>query len=699
MLTFAASRTRVCNPGSWQRQSLAALLLLFVGCRLVEAQVVRFVANGGFRPGNEKVTTAFTLPTQPTDVKDALDEFQRMAKHEQWEKAFKALETIAEKGGTGFIDRGDGILVPGRLVVRRLVAELPAAGKSAYRVFYDAQAEALLEKAVDQQEQVNLEAIVANFLISSVGDRAADRLGDLYFEQGEFDRAATAWRSVLGYCPDTKLAKPRLLLKIATALARAGRRSEFADIEQTILKDHGGEAIVVAGAGAPLSDRLTELKKSFAPVSSNSAHIDLEDLSLPTQVEPLWQFSFLNKVDPRNPQQQPFALVDMYGRPRSNDFVIPAAIDEQRMYVNLFGVEMAFDLESGKLVWRIGKLHALQFQQSRQGAAPELYHIAAHGGRTYSVSRDLQQNNSNMPFALIARDSATGKELFNTRKTLSTWNMQSDPHFDGEVIYLAATRTNQQRELSLLMLNVSDGKLIKNVVIGQHSVDPNQVQGEQIGQSTMLLHRDRLLLDTHAGALVCLQPQSGNLEWGLAYESPPPATGYYYNYAPPPCSLSGPISGGGLIFSKGMRSQRLIGIEFDGPSLAWNRPIDRLAAIVGCDDERLFTSGEELAAYSLKTQEMLWSTPLPRTAAWSKPLVTRNRLYQFTSRGICEIDKQTGTPVRIFRGVDLDAMGGGLLVSSKALVTVSNLGIAAYPRPAAAGGSTEQSPNASSQTE
>ena len=149
---FVASLTSFWTQlASFVPQLLAALLLLFVGCRLVEAQVVRFVANGGFRPGNEKVTTAFTLPTQPTDVKDALDEFQRMAKHEQWEKAFKALETIAEKGGTGFIDRGDGILVPGRLVVRRLVAELPAAGKSAYRVFYDAQAEALLRMSVDER--------------------------------------------------------------------------------------------------------------------------------------------------------------------------------------------------------------------------------------------------------------------------------------------------------------------------------------------------------------------------------------------------------------------------------------------------------------------------------------------------------------------------------------------------------------------
>jgi len=62
------------------------------------------------------------------------------------------------------------------------------------------------------------------------------------------------------------------------------------------------------------------------------------------------------------------------------------------------------------------------------------------------------------------------------------------------------------------------------------------------------------------------------------------------------------------------------------------------------------------------------------------PLVTKHRIYQFTSRGVCEVDKETGTVVKIFRGVDLDALGGAFFVTPQALVTVSNLAITAYPR-------------------
>ena len=97
----------------------------------------------------------------------------------------------------------------------------------------------------------------------------------------------------------------------------------------------------------------------------------------------------------------------------------PAAVDDKRVYVNTFGVEMAFDIDSGKLVWRSGKLHLLQLQQQRQGIAPERYGILVSGDRTWSVLRDPQQANQGVGFAMVVREAATGKEVFTTRRSLS----------------------------------------------------------------------------------------------------------------------------------------------------------------------------------------------------------------------------------------------------------------------------------------
>ena len=53
-----------------------------------------------------------------------------------------------------------------------------------------------------------------------MGDNAADRLGDLYFELGRFDRAADCWLSVLRERPDTDLSPALLAVKAALALSR-----------------------------------------------------------------------------------------------------------------------------------------------------------------------------------------------------------------------------------------------------------------------------------------------------------------------------------------------------------------------------------------------------------------------------------------------------------------------------------------------
>lgn len=62
------------------------------------------------------------------------------------------------------------------------MTSLPPEGQAAYRLFYDAEARKLLDEAEGPAELKNLEHIYSAYFATAVGDNAADRLGDLYYE-------------------------------------------------------------------------------------------------------------------------------------------------------------------------------------------------------------------------------------------------------------------------------------------------------------------------------------------------------------------------------------------------------------------------------------------------------------------------------------------------------------------------------------
>jgi outer membrane protein assembly factor BamB len=654
--------------------SLVAVWLLLGPAAAVRAQLG---IDAAYAPHQEKPDASFTLPAQSTDYKDGLEQFQRMVQHEQWEKAFAALATISEKTTTGYIDRGDGVLVPSRLLVRGLLAKLPSAGKSAYRLFYDTEAAQLWDKAVGRDESEHLSTIVSNHLISSVGDRAADRLGDLYFERGEFQRAAAAWQTILDHCPDSKISKPRTMVKIATALARDGRWSEFRRIEGLARERYAGEEIELGGRRVTVADEVARLASSSESPAPAAQAALVPDFELPRDDRPAWRFEFYDANDPQA-AANPFKMVDVYGRPMANEFAMPAAADDQRVYVNVFGVEMAFDLATGKLLWRSGKLMELDFQQARQGVSPERYSLDLFGGRVWSVGREPQQASQRGPFVLTVRDAASGKEIFTSRRGLGSWSILGAPRVVDNVAYVGAQRNGEGRDLSVLMLDAASGKLRKALPVGSYAADTSQIYNDRVPRPTITWRGDRLYVDTHSGAVACVNFQAETIDWAILYDSPAPQAGYQYNYVATRNEPSSPLFAGGLLFSKGMRSARLLGIAADGPQLEWSRPVSDSAVLVAADDERVYLGGEELTAYSQKTQELLWSAPLPRSADWSLPLVADSRIYQFTSRGVCEVDKASGRILNIFRGADLDSLGGLLFAAGGKLITVSNMAITAY---------------------
>jgi len=204
----------------------------------------------------------FLLSSVPTEVTEALADYRRYCGRSQWEKAFKQLEKVSAAKPNALVPDKQGIMVPPAVLLEHLFAELPEEGKKAYRLFNDAEAKNLMDQAQGKEEAERLKAVATRFLFTSSGDAAADRYGDLLFEQGDFSHAIQAWRSVLIFRPDSNLSKAQLAAKVAIALAREGRWQEFQAALQQMRDRYSEASVTLGGASVKAVEHLQKLGSS-----------------------------------------------------------------------------------------------------------------------------------------------------------------------------------------------------------------------------------------------------------------------------------------------------------------------------------------------------------------------------------------------------------------------------------------------------
>ena len=208
---------------------------------------------------NDDPARPFQLPPASAEVKEALDDFERFGRRGAWERALKSLYSIPEDQAVRFIDGENGFVIPVARRRQALLTSLPTDGQAAYKTFHDADARKLYEEADGVNLLRDLERVYHSYFTTSVGDNAADRLGDLYFELGRFDRAADCWIAILRDRPDTDLSLALGSLKAALALHRSGRLAESEQIRADLKERHDDESVSVGGEAGKPSEVLRKL--------------------------------------------------------------------------------------------------------------------------------------------------------------------------------------------------------------------------------------------------------------------------------------------------------------------------------------------------------------------------------------------------------------------------------------------------------
>ena len=582
-----------------------------------------------------------------------------------------------------------------------ILSALPPNGQAACRLFYDAEAKKLLDEADGPTELKKLERIFSAYFITSVGDNAADRLGDLYFEVGRFDRAADCWLAIVRERPDTDLSPAVISVKAAVALSRAGRRSEFEQLRAEVASRYADEKVTIGGRTAPAPERLRDLiGETTAADAKSASHAEELGPELTGTVDPAWQMRFAESVEAGMTPQE---LTQWESNALS--VAVPAvAIDGSTLFANYLGFIFALDLKSGKMLWRSASFHNLELlamQQQARSVDTNRFAILASGEHVWCLMRDMKDQNPMGPFQLQCRRADVGEVVWKSGDLAdyAPYDLVGHPILaDGKIFITAKTGANPmmprqgQPQQFVLAIQPHDGRLLWKTEVGLFRQGSQQFffygYGPPASPLPRLLYRaGRVYVDTHIGVMGRLDADTGVLDWGYGYQTDPSQSQsrffYYYQPQEPLPAGSPPVESGEAFLIKGAQSGRLYAIEPNRMKVLWERPIEKATRLLGVSDRTAFLGGAEISALDLQTRNLLWAIRLPNGSLNSRVLVRHDGVWQLTPRGIFEIDPKSGQVRRIFRGKDLGAFTGDLVLTDQWLLAISNRTITAYPRRAA----------------
>jgi outer membrane protein assembly factor BamB len=651
---------------------------------------------------NDRPDRPLQMPPASSETKEAFDDFERFARRGAWERASKVLYAIPEAQAARFVDGPNGFIVSVAHKRRAVLAGLSPEGQAAYRLFYDSDAKKLLDQAEGAAEQATLERLYSSYFLTSVGDNAADRLGDLYFEQGQFDRSADCWLAILRERPDSELSPALMTVKAALALARAGRRSELEALRSDAADRYADEVVTLGGRKEKVSECLKRILEELAAsknTDTSSSGTDGPAPDLAETVSASWQVRFGASV---TAGMTPLELARW--EMTSFSGTVPAvAIERQTLLANYLGHVFAIDLASGKMLWRSASFHNLD-QATMQGPSQSIdtkrYAILAAPGHVWSLGRDVKDPNFQADFRLVCRRTENGDLIWQSSDLPDYAGMDfvGPPILARKTLFIAGKSSmssnsgqdNQPRQY-VLAIRPHDGKLLWKTEVGIFREGERYYwyygAREPATQPQLVYRAGSVYIDTHNGILARLDAESGTVDWGFGYPTDPvQSQGRFFIFwsempqqAPTPSS-SIPAQVGDTVLIKGTKSDHLCAIDPDRMKVVWDRAIAKSARLVGVDDTTLYLGGPELGALDLRTRSLRWTTPLPGGSFDARLLVRPDGLWQLTPRGIFELDPRTGRVRRIFRGNDTGAEGGDLFLTDHRLLAISNRTISAYPR-------------------
>ena len=135
--------------------------------------------------------------------------------------------------------------------IQRLLLELPASGRTAYREQFEAAARTRLNAAIAAGDEPSLRDVAVRFPETRAGDEALYRLGHFLRDHGRAPAAAACLERLLARPDAAASFEPALTLTIAACWARTGEQQRARDAVVGLRRRRSATGLQVAGVSSP----------------------------------------------------------------------------------------------------------------------------------------------------------------------------------------------------------------------------------------------------------------------------------------------------------------------------------------------------------------------------------------------------------------------------------------------------------------
>jgi outer membrane protein assembly factor BamB len=656
-------------------------------------------------------------------------------KAQQWSEAIDLyLRVIKEHGESVALvppsDRAEDapgetlLYVDARRYCQSRIASLPREALVIYRQRVDAQAEPLYKQGVDKGDQEALQRVVNEMFCSSVGDEAADLLGDLHFRDGRFSEALAAYRrlvpdgptgpsSLVYPDPDVDLARvaaKKLLCLAAMDEGSVGEaeiaafRKAYPDAKGRLTGRSGSLADAVEEAARADHLAMPESVDGRWPTFAGSASrsrvvadpVDVGDLqwSLPlsrsgssTEENPAMrrQMGFQNE-DPE-PATYPIVLGDL-----------AVICDEDGITAFHMNVRPsagnAQEVTEQVLAWRSPLPTPRTSRSTRIPGATPRYSLSASGDRIFARLGSPGRGGGTLVAVRNNRD-VEGKLLwFRQAHEIELPRRANEPDrleaayegtpvADADRVYIALTEAATETWVYVACLDAETGRTIWVRYLGNASSAFDQMRqttlGTEMGQRLLTLDGQTVYYQTNMGALAALDADTGAVRWLSTYPTPDQNP-----TEPLHRGLNPAIAHGGFVIVAPDDAPEIFAFDSASGELVWKtEPIAEIKHLLGVAQGHLFATGNHLFTFDVKTGRLArpaWPE-VGGFEGFGRGLLAGDKVYCPTRTEILVLDQKTGGRVHetipLFQAF-FDHEGGNLAVGDGYLVVAERGRLAVY---------------------